>query len=270
MYKEQQDIIMDFVENIRKRGIDMIYTGHSNETIDKIVRIITGYYMRAQLVPLVVPDKKKIQRFVTGMERQNQLYDAVQKFLKKPENYGVRVISYDAYGNAINQVMFKNLSFWGNMFSTTAEVGALKEKGSKRERNGVRLEKELYLALCDYGLKDITYLIPASGTGSPYPGDIIIMNKHLIDVKGVVKSDAQNDRIDLRYRDWIEYFDSTDKFGLETWLAYFDKKWRFVSIKPDMPFIKNKSWISLSILNQYAIDLKEFSTSVIRSAALKV
>ena len=67
MYKEQQEILMDFIENIRKRGIDMVYAGHYDDSIDRVVREVTRYYIDTTIIPIMRPDMKKInQVFLSG------------------------------------------------------------------------------------------------------------------------------------------------------------------------------------------------------------
>ena len=264
MRRDQQEIIEDFVENIRKRGIDMIYTGHADFTIDKIVRTITGYYMQPSLVPLRVPDKNVIKEVVGGNGESEDVYGLIWKALRSPENYGVVVRTYDVYDNLLNETQFNNLRFWGNMYNTFKEVGGLSSE-SKRKRKGVALEEKCYEAISGYGLKDVSYLIPNSGYGSPYPGDLIVGN-NLIDVKGIDLSGSVP-RIDVRSAHWNKYFSCTRDFGLSPWFGFCDKKWFFTPINADMPFIKNKSSIAVNVLMEYAISLKAFCTQIVREKA---
>lgn len=262
MKQDNLDVLSDVVENLRKNDITMFFTTHHPMHIDSMIRRVVTRYIVPEIRPMYVPVKKEIAKLVAerGLpkEEEAKIYIKVKKMLYHPKNYGVYVPIYNEYDQLINAHFLKDLSYWGDLFRTEERIGKFDDNGGKLERHGIPLEKEFENELKKLIPSEYVYRLPNSGMGSPYPGDVIC-KRDLIDVKSL---DVRN-VIDVRSRIWDEYFANQRNFGLKPYLAIkYNKQWLVIPIEKGMEFLENTAGVSITVLEKYAMSLKDYCKSV--------
>ena len=234
MSKMNQEMTRIIMLN-RKRGIDIYFTCQLTRTADVILREVTTEWISSVIIPII---------------KGNKIINWTVKFYK-----------YNAKGRLINKsVLSHNLDYWGKFFNTYQEIGKLKEKV---DRPGIAAEEKLYHKLIEVLPKEWVYLLPNSGHGSPYPGEIIV-KKNMIDVKGITYRKVKGYEypiIDIRNRKWIDYFECQKIFSLKPWFAVKHNDWFFVPIKKDSAFLENKTGVSINLLEP-KISLKTFCKNI--------